>query len=170
MLNIYTIFLEKGIYTTQISYIYDYLWMIDRQHLNGLAQDCSNPVSNTLELLESCANPVLWKYQISDLADTKNWPITQNNYIFQTLATYMNFEFSLFTMLDLVYTYQIMSDATGLAMIISWEVSRSILCEFFCINFNVYWWNIDVYSLHSNLVNKRSIRSSILTIAILCLM
>ena len=33
---------------------------IGRLHIDGLEQDCSNSISNALELLQSCTKPLIW--------------------------------------------------------------------------------------------------------------
>ena len=30
--------------------------------IDGLVQDCSNPIANALELLQSCTNLSIWKF------------------------------------------------------------------------------------------------------------
>ena len=30
------------------------------KYINGLVQDCSNSIANTLELLQSCTKPLIW--------------------------------------------------------------------------------------------------------------
>ena len=38
------------------------------EFIDGLVQDCSNPIANALELLKSCAKPSIYHYKTSDAA------------------------------------------------------------------------------------------------------
>ena len=42
-------------------------------HINGLVQDCSNSIANTLELLQSCTKPSTWWFSLQPHGDTICW-------------------------------------------------------------------------------------------------
>ena len=36
------------------------IWFVHKEYFDGLAQDCSNAIANTLELLQSHTKPSIW--------------------------------------------------------------------------------------------------------------
>ena len=58
--------------------------------LSGLVQDCSNPIANALELLQSCTKPFIWPWRLGAKPAQNNGKL--HKWYFYTIDYAENFQ------------------------------------------------------------------------------